>query len=135
LQRSCFWVSSVEYNDRQALKKSTQDVLATGYGTFDALHVSAAEAGKAEILLSPPMVDSIKRAARAVGPPSSGLEPCGIVTGAGSMTPVKRMTDEQFERYALEVLQRELGIASWFHDCNPPYSPTANGRCDSVKRR
>jgi hypothetical protein len=25
------------------------------------------------------------------------------------MTPVEHMTDEQFERYALEVLQRELG--------------------------
>ena len=25
------------------------------------------------------------------------------------MTPVEYMTDEQFERYALEVLQRELG--------------------------
>lgn len=25
------------------------------------------------------------------------------------MTPVDQMTDEQFERYALEVLQRELG--------------------------
>lgn len=25
------------------------------------------------------------------------------------MTPVEQMTDEQFERYALEVLQRELG--------------------------
>jgi hypothetical protein len=25
------------------------------------------------------------------------------------MTPVEQMTDEQFERFALEVLQRELG--------------------------
>jgi hypothetical protein len=25
------------------------------------------------------------------------------------MTPLEQMTDEQFERYALEVLQRELG--------------------------
>jgi hypothetical protein len=25
------------------------------------------------------------------------------------MTPVEHMTDEQFERYALEVLQREIG--------------------------
>ena len=25
------------------------------------------------------------------------------------MTPVEHMTDEQFERYALELLQRELG--------------------------
>ena len=25
------------------------------------------------------------------------------------MTPVEQMTDQQFERYALEVLQRELG--------------------------
>ena len=25
------------------------------------------------------------------------------------MTPVEHMTDEQFERYVLEVLQRELG--------------------------
>jgi hypothetical protein len=25
------------------------------------------------------------------------------------MTPVEQMTDEQFERYALELLQRELG--------------------------
>jgi hypothetical protein len=32
-----------------------------------------------------------------------------MVTGAGIMTSVEQMTDEQFERYALEVLQRELG--------------------------
>jgi hypothetical protein len=25
------------------------------------------------------------------------------------MTPVEQMTDEQFERYALEILQREIG--------------------------
>jgi hypothetical protein len=32
-----------------------------------------------------------------------------MVAGATSMTPVEHMTDEQFDRYALEVLQRELG--------------------------
>jgi hypothetical protein len=32
-----------------------------------------------------------------------------MVTGAVSMASVEQMTDEQFERYALEVLQRELG--------------------------
>jgi hypothetical protein len=32
-----------------------------------------------------------------------------MVAEAGSMTPVENMTDEQFDRYALEVLLRELG--------------------------
>jgi hypothetical protein len=32
-----------------------------------------------------------------------------MVTGARSVTPVEHMTDEQFESYALEVLQREIG--------------------------
>ena len=32
-----------------------------------------------------------------------------MVEGAVSMASVEQMTDEQFERYALEVLQRELG--------------------------
>ena len=32
-----------------------------------------------------------------------------MVEGAVSMVSVEQMTDEQFERYALEVLQRELG--------------------------
>jgi acyl carrier protein phosphodiesterase len=32
-----------------------------------------------------------------------------MVTGTEPMTSIEHMTDEQFERYALEVLQRELG--------------------------
>jgi hypothetical protein len=32
-----------------------------------------------------------------------------MVEGVGGMTSVEHMTDEQFERFALEVLQRELG--------------------------
>ena len=39
----------------------------------------------------------------------AGLEPGRMVTGAVNMASVEQMTDEQFERYALEVLQRELG--------------------------
>src|SRR5262249_12363559 len=40
---------------------------------------------------------------------SSAFEPCRMVPGARSMTPVEDMTDQEFDRYALEVLQRELG--------------------------
>jgi recombination DNA repair RAD52 pathway protein len=32
-----------------------------------------------------------------------------MVEGANSMTSVSNMTDEQFERYALEILRREVG--------------------------
>ena len=32
-----------------------------------------------------------------------------MVTGSGVVRSVEQMTDEQFERYALEILQRELG--------------------------
>jgi hypothetical protein len=32
-----------------------------------------------------------------------------MVTGAGNMASIEHMTDEQFERYALELLLRELG--------------------------
>ena len=32
-----------------------------------------------------------------------------MVTGAGVMTSVEQMTDEQFERYLLDVLRREIG--------------------------
>jgi hypothetical protein len=34
------------------------------------------------------------------------------------MTPVEHMTDEQFERYALEVLQREIGPDGLATDCS-----------------
>jgi predicted nucleic acid-binding protein len=45
-----------------------EELEALGYGAFDALHVSSAEAGAAEVLLT---TDDrfIKRAARAVGSP------------------------------------------------------------------
>jgi len=39
----------------------------------------------------------------------SGPKPRRLVAGARSTTPVDQMSDGQFERYALEVLQRELG--------------------------
>jgi hypothetical protein len=32
-----------------------------------------------------------------------------MVEGANPMTSVSQMTDDQFERYALEILQREIG--------------------------
>jgi hypothetical protein len=62
-------------------------------------HLSSAEAGTAEVLLT---TDDrfMKRAARGVGSPRVRVL---------SMTRAEQMTDEQFDRYALELLQRELG--------------------------
>lgn len=80
-----------------------------GYGAFDALHLSSAEAGMADVLL---ITDDrfIRLANRAVGSPRMRvLNPVELVEAAVSMASVEQMTDEQFERYALEVLQRELG--------------------------
>jgi hypothetical protein len=54
---------------------------------------------ESEVLLSL-ATDTIARA---------GPEPGRMVPGAVSMASVEHMTDEQFERYALELLQRELG--------------------------
>jgi hypothetical protein len=51
----------------------------------------------------------IRRAARAIGSPRVRvLNPVECLRADG-MTSVEHMTDEQFERYALEVLQREIG--------------------------
>lgn len=33
-----------------------------------------------------------------------------LVHGAGEMTPLEKMSDEDFERHALAILQRELGL-------------------------
>jgi predicted nucleic acid-binding protein len=53
--------------DSQVVQRA-QELEAVGYGAFDALHVSSAEAGGAEVLLT---TDDrfIKRAARAAGSP------------------------------------------------------------------
>jgi len=53
--------------DREIIQRA-QELEAGGYGAFDALHLSAAEAGKAGVLLT---TDDrfIRRAARAVGLP------------------------------------------------------------------
>jgi hypothetical protein len=92
--------------DAQIIQRA-KELEAVGYGAFDALHLSSAEAGAAEVLLT---TDDrfIKRAGRSVGSPRVRVT-CRMDTGARSMTPVDQMTDEQFERYALEVLIRELG--------------------------
>ena len=33
-----------------------------------------------------------------------------LVSGSGAMSPLEKMSDEDFERHALAVLQRELGL-------------------------
>src|SRR5208283_4272207 len=40
----------------------------------------------------------------------SSRKPCILVFGSAEMTSLDRMTDEDFERHALEILQRELGL-------------------------
>jgi hypothetical protein len=53
--------------DNRIIRRA-QELEAVGYGAFDALHLSATEAGDAEVLLT---TDDrfVKRAARAVGSP------------------------------------------------------------------
>jgi hypothetical protein len=41
----------------------------------------------------------------------SGIPYCGVKKLA--MSSLETMTDEQFERHALEVLRRELGVDGW----------------------
>ena len=43
----------------------------------------------------------------------TGPKPGRVVAGAISMASVEHMTKEQFERYALEVLPRELARTGW----------------------
>ena len=70
--------------DSQVIQRA-KELEALGYGAFDALHLSAAEAGNADVL--PPRTR--KNGYRIRG-----------------MTSVEQMTDDQFERYALEVPRR-----------------------------
>ena len=80
-----------------------------GYGPYDALHLASAEAASADVLLTTD--DALPETRRAwVGASSNSRSESGILdSGARSMIATDHLTDEEFERQALDVLLRELG--------------------------
>ena len=100
-------VTTVEIDDTVA--RRAQRLAGLGYGPFDALHIAAAESASVDVLLS---TDDrlIKRAARGLGNPRIPVRnPVSLDQGARIMIAIDQLTDEQFERHALDVLKRELG--------------------------
>jgi predicted nucleic acid-binding protein len=80
-----------------------------GYGEFDALHLAIAEDYKADLLLT---TDDrfLRLAERGVGSPFIRvINPHKICAGGEAMIALQEMTDEQFERHTLGLLQKELG--------------------------
>ena len=68
---------------------------------MDALHLAAAESGRADVLLT---TDDrlLKRTARKLGNPSNSRAQFAILDqGARTMIAIDQLTDEQFERHAL----------------------------------
>jgi hypothetical protein len=96
----------VELDD--AVAQRARVLGAAGYGLFDALQVAEAEAAGADVSLS---TDDrlIKRRPRRWQPSNRGAESAIFEQGPRTMIALDQLTDEQFERHALEVLKRELG--------------------------
>jgi len=91
------------------VRARAREFAAGGYGSFDALHLAAAEAASADVLLS---TDDrfVSLARRGIaGPRIAVRNPLSLVGGAWRMIALDQLTDEQFERHALDLLKRELG--------------------------
>lgn len=80
-----------------------------GFSRFDALHLACAEHAEVDVFLT---TDDglLSRARRYKGALRIGAETRYPGQGAGEMTPPEKMRDEDFERHALAILQRELGL-------------------------
>ena len=81
-----------------------------GFGVFDALHLASAELGRADVFLT---TDDglLRRAARYNNELRIRVrEPGILVSGSGTMSLLEKMSDEDFERHALAILKRELGL-------------------------
>jgi hypothetical protein len=77
---------------------------------FDALHLASAEQGRADVFLATD--DGLLRRA---GRHSQEIHvrvqnPVSWYQEVGSMDSLETMSDEAFERHALAILQRELGL-------------------------
>lgn len=97
----------IEVDQRTASR--AKNLEATGYGAFDALHLACAEAAQVDVLLT---TDDgfVRKASRRDGNPRVPVRnPSILEQGKLAMSSLDTMTDEQFERHALEVLGRELG--------------------------
>ena len=80
-----------------------------GFSRFDALHLACAEHAEVDVFLT---TDDglLSRARRYKGALRIGAETRYPGQGAGEMTPPEKMRDEDFERHALAIPQRELGL-------------------------
>jgi len=91
------------------LLERVQVLQSAGYGAFDALHLSSAESGRADVLLT---TDDkfVRRAARGRRRASgAGAKSLIMVQGRGRMIAVDKMTDAEFENAAFDLLRREMG--------------------------
>jgi hypothetical protein len=74
------------------------------------LHLASAEQGQADVF---PTTDDalLRRAGRYRNELRMRVQNPGIlVSGGGTMIPLEKTSDEDFERHALAILQRELGL-------------------------
>jgi hypothetical protein len=84
-----------------------QTLVRSGYPPFDALHIAAAESIGAVLLTTDDRL--LRRTARKLGNPQILVRNPISWIRSRDYDPIDQLTDEQFERHVLEVLQRELG--------------------------
>ena len=77
----------------ERIAQRARELAVAAYGAYDALHLA-----------------SRSRRCGRVGNPGFPCEIQYPATAAAAMTGLDKLTDQQFERHALEVLRRELGV-------------------------
>lgn len=98
---------SIEVGDPIAGRAAT--LRSAGYEAYDTLHLACAEAAGVDVLLTTDD-DFVRKASRQDGSPRVAVLNPLSWSKELAMSSLDTMTDEQFERHALEVLRRELGV-------------------------